>query len=126
MVLKIKFHFLSLFTLFGGPLLAEQIPYIYTNGGTIETNLSRCVSTAKKEMRLGNFTRNLEIVYDSNNSHSATIRSEHSYKPVSITYRCMTDINTWTFGVGSLDNKEAWDSYKYFYEKIHGVTKRYK
>mgnify|MGYP001315504467 CR=1 FL=1 len=84
MILKNKFHLLSFFTLFGSPLLAGQIPYIYTNGGTIDTNLSRCVSTAKKEMRLGNFTRNLQIVYDDDNSHSATIRSEHSYKPVSI------------------------------------------
>tara|TARA_Y100001933_G_scaffold49630_1_gene48476 strand:- start:717 stop:1091 length:375 start_codon:yes stop_codon:yes gene_type:complete len=123
MVFKNKFHFLTFFILFGNPLLAEQIPYIYTNGGTIDTNLSRCVSTAKKEMRLGNFTKNLQIVYDEDNSHSATIRSEHSYKPVSITYRCMTDINTWTFGIGSVDHEEAWNSYKYFYEKIKGVTK---
>ena len=107
MVLKNKFRILSFFTLFGSPLLAEQIPYIYTNGGTINTNLNRCVSTAKKEMRLGNFTRNLQIVYDDDNSHSATIRSEHRYKPVSITYRCMTNINTWTFGIGSVDEEEA-------------------
>ena len=123
MIFKNKFHLLTFFILFGNPLLAEQIPYIYTNGGTIDTNLSRCVSTAKKEMRLGNFTRNLQIIYDSDNSHSATIRSEHSYRPVSITYRCMTNINTWTFGIGSLDHDEAWDSYKYFYKKIKGVTK---
>jgi len=123
MALKNKFHLLSFFTLFGSPLLAGQIPYIYTNGGTIDTNLSRCVSTAKKEMRLGNFTRNLQIVYDDDNSHSATIRSEHSYKPVSITYRCMTNINTWTFGIGSVDAEEAWNAYTYFYRNIKGVTK---
>ena len=121
MALKNKFHLLPF--LFGSPLLAGQIPYIYTNGGTIDTNLSRCVSTAKKEMRLGNFTRNLQIVYDDDNSHSATIRSEHSYKPVSITYRCMTNINTWTFGIGSVDSEEAWNAYIYFYKNIKGVTK---
>ena len=119
MALKIKFHLLSFFTLFGSPLFAEQIPIIYTNGGTTQMNLSSCVSLAKKEMGLGNFTRDLQVVYDSDNSHSATIFSSHSYKPVSITYRCMTDINTWTYGIGSLDNKEAWDSYVYFY----GVVK---
>ena len=118
MALKNKFYLMSFFFLFGGALSAEQIPYIYTNGGPTEMNLSSCVSLAKKEMRLGNFTRNLEVLYDSDNSHSATIFSSHSYKPVSITYRCMTDINTWTYGVGSLDNKEAWDSYVYF----HGVV----
>ena len=121
--MKKNLFLLSFFTLFGSPLLAEKIPYIYTNGGKINTNLSRCVSTAKKEMRLGNFTRNLEIVYDEDNSHSATMRSEHSYKPVSITYRCMTDINTWTYGIGSVDHHEAWNAYKYFYKKIKGVTK---
>ena len=122
--MKRNLFLLSFFTLFGSPLLAEQIPYIYTNGGTINTNLRRCVSTAKKEMRLGNFTRNLEIVYDEDNSHSATIRSEHSYNPVSITYRCMTDINTWTYGIGSVDHQEAWNAYEYFYNKIKGVTKK--
>ena len=120
MALKNKFHLLSFLTLFGSPLYAEQIPYIYTNGGPTEMNLISCVSLAKKEMRLGNFTRDLEVLYDSDNSHSATIFSSHSYKPVSITYRCMTNINTWTFGIGSLDNKEAWDSYEYFY----GVVQR--
>ena len=118
MALKIKFHLLSFFTLFGSPLFAEQIPIIYTNGGPTEMNLSSCVSLAKKEMRLGNFTRDLEVLYDSDNSHSATIFSSHSYKPVSITYRCMTDINTWTYGIGSLDNKEAWESYEYFYRVV--------
>ena len=121
--MKRNLFLLSFFTLFGSPLLAEQIPYIYTNGGTINTNLRGCVSIAKKEMRLGNFTRNLQIVYDEDNSHSATIRSEHSYMPVSITYRCMTDINTWTYGIGSVDPQEAWNAYEYFYKKIKGVTK---
>ena len=121
MALKIKFHLLSFFTLFGSPLFAEQIPIIYTNGGTTQMNLSSCVSLAKKEMGLGNFTRDLQVVYDSDNSHSATIFSSHSYKPVSITYRCMTDINTWTYGIGSLDNKEAWDSYVYFYGVVKGL-----
>ena len=123
MVLKNKIPLLSLFTIFGSPLLAGQIPFIYINGGPINTNLSSCVSIAKEEMRLGNFTRNLQIVYDENNSHSATIRSEHTYKPVSITYRCMTDINTWTFGIGSVDEGEAWDAYVFFYKQIKGVTK---
>ena len=123
MALKIKFYLLSFFTLFGSPLFAEQIPHIYTNGGTTEMNLSSCVSLAKKEMRLGNFTRDLQVVYDSDNSHSATIFSSHSNKPVSITYRCMTNINTWTFGIGSVDHEEAWNSYKNFYKKIKGVTK---
>ena len=121
MALKIKFHLLSFFTLLGSPLFAEQIPIIYTNGGTTQMNLSSCVSLAKKEMGLGNFTRDLQVVYDSDNSHSATIFSSHSYKPVSITYRCMTDINTWTYGIGSLDNKEAWDSYVYFYGVVKGL-----
>ena len=121
MALKIKFHFLSFLTFFGSPLFAEQIPYIYTNGGPTEMNLGSCVSLAKKEMRLGNFTRDLEVLYDSDNSHSATIFSSHSYKPVSITYRCMTDINTWTYGIGSLDNREAWDSYAYFYRVVEGL-----
>ena len=76
---------------------------------------------AKKEMKLANFTRDLEVLYDSNNSHSATIFSLHSYKPVSITHRCMTDINTWTYGIGSLDNKEAWDSYVYFFEVVESL-----
>ena len=120
MSLKNKFHLLSSFILFASPLFAEQIPFIYTNGGPTKMNLSSCVSLAKKEMRLGNFTRDLGVLYDSNNEHSATIFSSHSYKPVSITYRCMTDINTWTYGIGSLDNKEAWDSYVYFY----GVVER--
>ena len=118
--MKRNLFLLYFFTLFGSPLLADQIPYIYTNGGPTEMNLISCVSLAKKEMRLGNFTRDLEVLYDSDNSHSATIFSSHSYKPVSITYRCMTNINTWTFGIGSLDNKEAWDSYEYFY----GVVQR--
>ena len=121
--MKRNLFLLYFFTLFGSPLLADQIPYIYTNGGQINTNLSRCVSTAKKEMRLGNFTRNLQVVYDEDNLHSATIRSEHSYKPVSITYRCMTDINTWTYGIGAVDHQEAWKAYEYFYKKIKGVTK---
>ena len=121
MALKIKFHLLSFLTLFGSPLFAEQIPYIYTNGGKTQMNLSRCVSTAKKEMRLGSFTRGIEVVYDSNNSHSATLFAFHSYKPVSITYRCMTNINTWTYGIGSLDNKEAWDSYVYFHGTVSGL-----
>ena len=81
-------------------------------------NLSSCVLNAKKERRLGNFTRGLQVVYDSNNSHSATIFSFHNYKPVSITYRCMTDIDTWTFGIASLNNNEAWDSYTYFHGRV--------
>ena len=121
--MKRNLFLLYFFTLFGSPLLADQIPYIYTNGGKINTNLSRCVSTAKKDMRLGNFTRNLVIVYDEDNSHSATLRSEHSYKPVSITYRCMTNLNTWTFGIGAIDEEEAWNAYDYFLKKITGVTK---
>ena len=122
MLLKNKFTLLSFFSLFGSPLFAEQIPYIYTNGGTIDTNLSRCVSTAKKEMRLGNFTRNLQIVYDDDNSHSATIFSFHNYKPVSITYRCMTDIKTRTFGIASLDNNEAWESYLNFHASAQNLN----
>ncbi len=121
MALKNKFYLLSFFTLFGSPLFAEQIPYIYTNGGRTEMNLSSCISLAKKELRLANFTRDLEVSYDSDNSHSATIFSSHSNKPVSITYRCMTDINTWTYGIGSLDNREAWDSYVYFYGVVKGL-----
>ena len=121
--MKRNLFFLSFFTLSVGPLLAEQIPYVYTGGGNIYTDLSRCVSTAKKDMRLGNFTRNLVIVYDEDNSHSATLRSEHSYKPVSITYRCMTNLNTWTFGIGAIDEEEAWNAYDYFLKKITGVTK---
>ena len=115
MNLKNKFSCLSLITIFGCPLLAEQIPYIYTNGGPTNMTLSSCVSRAKQEMRLADFDRGLEIIYDSNNSHSATIFSRHNYKPVSITYRCMTDINTRTFGIASLDNDEAWESYLYFH-----------
>ncbi len=124
MSLKNKFHLLSFFTLFGSPLFAEQIPYIYTNGGPTEMNLSSCVSLAKREMRLGNFTRDLEVLYDSNNSHSATIISSHSYKPVSITYRCMTDINTRTFGIASLDNNEAWESYLNFHATAQNLNSK--
>ena len=119
---KNKFSFLSLFALFGCPLLAEQIPYIYTNGGPTNMTLSSCVSRAKQEMTLADFSRGLEIIYDSNNSHSATIFSRHGYKPVSITYRCMTDINTRTFGIASLDNDEAWEAYLYFHKTAQNLN----
>ena len=122
MNLKKNLHLLSLFSLFGYPLLAEQIPYVYTNGGPTNMTLSQCVSRAKQEMRLADFFRGLEIIYDSNNSHSATIFSRHSYKPVSITYRCMTDINTRTFGIASLDNNEAWESYLNFHASAQNLN----
>ena len=122
MNLKNKFCFLSLFTLFECPLLAEQIPYVYTNGGPTNMTLSRCVSRAKQEMTLAEFTRGLETIYDSNNAHSATIFSQHNYKPVSITYRCMTDINTRTFGIASLDNDEAWEAYLYFHKTAQNLN----
>ena len=70
MNLKKKLHLLSLFGLFGYPLLAEQIPYVYTNGGPTNMTLSQCVSRAKQEMRLADFFKGLEIIYDSNNLNS--------------------------------------------------------
>ncbi len=124
MNLKKKFHLLSLFSLFGYPLLAEQIPYVYTNGGPTNMTLSQCVSRAKQEMRLADFSRGLEIINDSNNSHSATIFSRHNYKPVSLTYRCMTDINTRTFGIASLDNNEAWESYLNFHATAQNLNSK--
>ena len=123
MAFKKKFLFLSFVSVFLCPLLADQIPYVYTNGGPIRMTLSGCISTAKKEMKLAGFTRNMEVLYDSANSHSATIFSIHSFKPVAITYRCMTDINTRTFGISSLDNQQAWDAYTYFHAGANALLK---
>ena len=118
MNLKKKFYLLSFFSLLGCTLSADQIPYVYTNGGPTQMTLRSCLSRAKEEMRLAKFTRNLQVVYDDDNSHSATIFSSHSYRPVGITYRCLTNINTRTWGIASLDNDEAWESYLYFNRKV--------
>ena len=123
MAFKYKFLLLSFVSFLGYPLSAEQIPYVYTNGGPIRMTLSSCITTAKKEMKLAGFTSNIQVLYDSTNSHSATIFSIHSFKPVSITYRCMTDINTRTFGISSLDNKQAWDAYTYFHAGANALSK---
>ena len=106
----------------GLPLLAENMaPYVYTNGGTTSETLRECVSTAKRELRAAQFTRDFEVIYDDSNSHSASLFATHRFKPVSIGYRCMTNIATWTYVISSLDNDEAWDTYLNFHSVVNDL-----
>ena len=115
--MPIKIIFFSL-TLFTCPVLADVGPYVYTNGGTTQETLQVCISSAKRTMRLAGFTKYLNVVYDESNSHSASIFAEQENKPISIAYRCMTNISSWTYGVAANDNDEAWDAYSDFYNIV--------
>ena len=120
MLNKLNIFIAFAFPLTGLPLLAENMtPYVYTNGGTTSQTLTECVSAGKNELRTAGFTRDFEVVYDNSNSHSASLFATHRYKPVAIGYRCMTNIATWTYGISSLDNDEAWDTYINFHSVVN-------
>ena len=115
MSLKTTFFALTLFTC---PVLADLAPSVYTNGGPTQETLGVCIASAKRQMRLAGFTKYLDVIYDKSNSHSASIFAEKKNKPVSIAYRCMTDISSWTYGIAANDNDEAWDAYSDFYNIV--------
>ena len=116
------FSFYSL-TLLACPVLADVAPYVYTNGGTTPETLVACISSAKKQMRLAGYTENLQVVYDESNSHSASIFAVKKNKPISIAYRCMTNLSAWTYGIAANDFDESWDAYSDFHNIVSELLK---
>ena len=90
-----------------------SVPYLYLNAGTMGENesVNECLEIATREMKIAGFTKIRDSYIDKNNKKQATIIADHSWRPVTITYRCAEDMKVWAFGISAIDNDDAYNSY---------------
>ena len=90
-----------------------SVPYLYLNAGTMAKNesVNECVEIAMREMKIAGFTKIRDSYLDENNKKQATIIADHSWRPVTITYRCAEDMKVYAWGVTAIDNNDAYETY---------------
>ena len=90
-----------------------SVPYLYVNGGTMGDyeSVNECVEIATREMKIAGFTKIVDSYLDEKNKKQATIIADHSWRPVTITYRCFEDLKVYAWGVSAIDNDDAYESY---------------
>ena len=90
-----------------------SVPYLYINAGTMGDyeSVNECVEIATREMKIAGFTKIRDSYIDKNNKKQATIIADHSWRPVTMTYRCAEDMKVYGWGVTAIDNNDAYETY---------------
>ena len=105
--------------LFQNFLPANASPYVYTTGGKLLSNTSKCVSEAKRMGISAGFNID-EINYDDNPQNGADIFGSDLISETSFSFRCETTFGIFSYATGSEDNDSAYEFYKRLLENDPG------
>ncbi len=97
--------------LFQNILSANAIPYVYTTGGKLLSNTSKCVSEAKRMGISAGFNID-EINYDNKPENGADIFGSDMTSKTSFSFRCETAFGIFSYATGSANNDNAYKFYK--------------
>ena len=112
MKLFLKTLLLTLTTgLFQTTLSANATPYVYTTGGKLLSNTSKCVSQAKRMGISAGFNID-EINYDNNPGNGADIFGSDMTSKTAFSFRCETAFGVFSYATGSANNDSAYKFYK--------------
>ena len=97
--------------LFQTCLPVNALPWVYTTGGKLLSNTSKCVNVAKRMGISAGFVID-EINYDDNPENGADIYGSDFITQTSYSFRCETAFGIFSYATGSNDNDSAYSLYK--------------